>query len=1203
MSNDIKYSFEKLTPINDSDISVYEAAVDYVFENSDVKNIAISGAYGAGKSSLVETYKNKHKDYKFVHVSLAHFETNEESEEPLKNTVLEGKILNQILHQIPSNKIPQTKFRIKKTIDPKAIFWQSIAIISLLLCIIHNVFFGDWCAFVKHITVCGVKDILKLTTHHNSLLITGAIAIILTSLFVWQIVKAQKNKNIFKKLSFQGNEIEIFEESQESYFDKYLNEVLYIFENIDADVIVFEDMDRHEVNSIFERLREINTLVNLNRNDTKPLRFFYLLRDDIFVSKDRTKFFDCIIPVVPIIDSSNSYDQFRVHLTKNKLLDRFDDSFIKGVSLYVDDMRLLKNICNEFIIYYSRLNTTELDCNKMLAIIIYKNLFPRDFSALQLNQGFVFALFDSKEQIIKNELDILETKLEEKNKELEENQKENLVSVEELDMLHKAKKDKVSTAYGTERTKLQKEVEDWYSNEYPKRKIIIESKNKGANSIISDEINDIEKQITKITVQPLHKLITRENIDVVFSLTTKNMIGTVESFNDVKSNEYFDLLKYLIRNGYIDENYADYMTYFYGQGLSRTDKIFLRSVTDKNAKEYSYVLNNAEKVFNHLNESDFEQEETLNFDMFEWLLHNVNNEKANSCLINMFAQLSKTKNIDFVMKFYEIKECMPEFIKTINQKWGSFIAVLLGDESQNEKTVRKYVIDTLYNSNSFINYDSRISLRQYVSNSPDFLNIDNPIIDNIIKKFKQLEIKFEKIDYNCSNKDLFNEVYKNSLYTINIDNVSLMLTTQFDIEDQSTIIHRSNTIIQNSADSPLSIYIKENFDEFIHVLLNNCDGQIQDDPNIAIETLNNKLLDNETKSEYISYLDTSIEDINDVEEKTLWRDLIENSIVIVSIHNIVMYFNEFSLDTTLVNYINKSDNTIDFSSVSENYGKDVANKLFSKIRSCNEIETNIYEKALCDLNYYIGSFNTENISDDKIAVLINNSIIRMNSDTLTFIRKSYPGHVLEYIKKNIKEYVELIDEDLFDIDEIIKVLKLNVGDSLKKDLISISDENIPLSTNDFSDSITAYIIQNKLDEDDKSYLFKNYSKYGSITKPVIESLAVVNCDEIISESLSIDIKLLSILLKNDNIEYDDKVSLLANTIPNLSTLQCITHLEELRLSELAQVFQHDGYRKRYEKNPRSTKILKAFQRNGWIENFHVDSRTNKYVIAKKKSRK
>lgn len=64
-------------------------------------------------------------------------------------------------------------------------------------------------------------------------------------------------------------------------------------------------------------------------------------------------------------------------------------------------MRLLKNIYNEFVIYYNRLNITELDCNKMLAIIAYKNLFPRDFADLQLNQGFVYTLFSKKTSLLR----------------------------------------------------------------------------------------------------------------------------------------------------------------------------------------------------------------------------------------------------------------------------------------------------------------------------------------------------------------------------------------------------------------------------------------------------------------------------------------------------------------------------------------------------------------------------------------------------------------------------------------------------------------------------------------------------------------------------------------------------------------------------------------------------------------------------------
>lgn len=86
----------------------------------------------------------------------------------------------------------------------------------------------------------------------------------------------------------------------------------------------------------------------------------------------------------------------------------------------------------------------------------------------------------------------------------------------------------------------------------------------------------------------LDDIITRDNISTIFSITSTNEIGVATDFNEIKSSEYFDLLKYLIRNEYIDETYADYMTYFYENSLSRIDKTFLRSVTDRKAKEYTY---------------------------------------------------------------------------------------------------------------------------------------------------------------------------------------------------------------------------------------------------------------------------------------------------------------------------------------------------------------------------------------------------------------------------------------------------------------------------------------------------------------------------------------------------------------------------------------------------------------------------------------
>ena len=387
-----KYHFERLTPIDDMDLEVYEEAIDYVFDNPDIKNVAITGAYSAGKSSVLASYKKKHEKLRFLHISLAHFQSSDKENETKENKkganefALEGKILNQLIHQIPSEKIPQTNFKVKKTISFKSVLIRTIVVVLLSVSIIYFTCFNMWKDYVNFLSDNWFRSLLSFSTNQYALIVVGIIITCLFSLIVYELINIQKNRNIFRKINLQGNEIEIFEESDDSYFDKYLNEVLYLFENADTNVIVFEDMDRFNTIKIFERLREINTLANiqLKNENKKILRFFYLLRDDLFISKDRTKFFDYIVPVVPVVDSSNSYDQFISHLKKGGVFEKFNESFLQGLSLYIDDMRLLKNIYNEFMIYYNRLNIIEPDYNKMLAIIAYKNLFPSDLSLIHI---------------------------------------------------------------------------------------------------------------------------------------------------------------------------------------------------------------------------------------------------------------------------------------------------------------------------------------------------------------------------------------------------------------------------------------------------------------------------------------------------------------------------------------------------------------------------------------------------------------------------------------------------------------------------------------------------------------------------------------------------------------------------------------------------------------------------------------------------
>ncbi|WP_419091634.1 hypothetical protein, partial [Waltera sp.] len=65
---DMKKKFLGLTPDRNIALGVYEEAVNFALENNEnINNVAITGVYGAGKSSMLETYENKHPDKKFLH--------------------------------------------------------------------------------------------------------------------------------------------------------------------------------------------------------------------------------------------------------------------------------------------------------------------------------------------------------------------------------------------------------------------------------------------------------------------------------------------------------------------------------------------------------------------------------------------------------------------------------------------------------------------------------------------------------------------------------------------------------------------------------------------------------------------------------------------------------------------------------------------------------------------------------------------------------------------------------------------------------------------------------------------------------------------------------------------------------------------------------------------------------------------------------
>ena len=452
-------NFQSLLPKNDVQLSSYQIALDYAMEHDEIRNIALSGSYGSGKSSVINSYEKCCIGKIFLHISLADFDKEGEPANPTDVAKrLEGKILNRLLHQVNPQKIKQSQFRIK-TDRPSwchaawAVFFTVYALILL-----YAIQFDAWKAFASTFPLW---SLIRWTVSPSLRVVAILLCFLSGGVALYHFIKDHDLQRLFKKLDVKGIVgIEIFENTDDSYFDKYLNEVLYLFEHSGVDAVVFEDLDRYDVTQIFEKLKEISDLlyqrklktVNVQKAEQKSApKFFYLIRDDVFSSSDRSKFFDFIIPVVPVVATDNAFNLIQKRFSEVGIQDKFERRFLRGVSLYLTDLRLINNIINEYIIYEGILDGSDLhrNANHQLAIIIYKNLFPKDFEQLQRGAGYVYSLFLQRETLLADQRTKLDEEAQQIKERLNQAQQEHLHSIDELNALYLPKSDGIYTINGS----------------------------------------------------------------------------------------------------------------------------------------------------------------------------------------------------------------------------------------------------------------------------------------------------------------------------------------------------------------------------------------------------------------------------------------------------------------------------------------------------------------------------------------------------------------------------------------------------------------------------------------------------------------------------------------------------------------------------------------------------------------------------------
>lgn len=612
----------------------YLNALDWALRNPDVKNIALSGPYGSGKSSIIQSYMQKHPSVKALNISLATF--NVENCQDDENIIEEG-ILKQLFYKVDAHKIPQSRYRKLRKISIIS-YIRNISVFSLLLAFICGFFLTDkTCAlFDRALSIGSYWGLGDLPTVFFVICVGMAGVIFLAYLF----------RGITKRFSLK--EVNLADkavlseglEDDESIFNKNMDEIVYFFEETGYDTVFIEDLDRFESTEIFIKLRELNTILNNYEQIKKRIAFVYAIRDDIFVKDERTKFFDFIIPVIPIINSTNSGEILREKLDVIEMEDgvfassKYDISsrFITLISPFIEDMRVLTSICNEFVIYKNTLGDRQslsLKDELMFSMMVFKNLFPKDFSDLEAERGIVKKAFKAKKNFVDSKMLALEKDIEEKQLILDKVHSDVLQNLSEVKVafinflignnklnylktsrgkftyaeimkedfdIRQLDDKKLVANYTTgysyyEEEKQNKEFSDLgaelkkMGNDYFTRCEIIKHGEGDRKEAVKKGIESDKRDISSLRFYTLSLLIKKYSSEGILP-------------DDVRENK---LLVFLLRNGYIDENYVEYINYFHPNSITKDEMNFILGIRNFEAVgDFSYELKNCNQILERI---------------------------------------------------------------------------------------------------------------------------------------------------------------------------------------------------------------------------------------------------------------------------------------------------------------------------------------------------------------------------------------------------------------------------------------------------------------------------------------------------------------------------------------------------------------------------------------------------------------------------
>lgn len=1029
---------EALLPVADPETyERYAAAFGTIIEK-DVTCVAVTGPYGAGKTSLIDAFCANYPRLKFIRISLATFEGDDE--ESISSDRIEKSILQQLIYSADQKQLEYSRF--KKIRKP--IWLLAKALLVSVFGIITGVAIKYW---------DNLEELVAEADRWQELSLLGTFGIawlVFLLVIVHGILKTSAGLSI-KRLSLKNAEIETEDKSKESIFNKHLDEIVYFFQETPCDIVIIEDLDRFGKTEIFTKIREINQLINANPDvrphKKKPIVFLFAIRDDLFKGKDRTKFFDLLIPVIPFVSAGNAYDVLYKKLEKAGLREELQDKFLRQVTVYVTDNRHLVNIVNEYSLYRRILSDSNLDPNRLFAIILYKAFFPSDFGKLHMTQGVLATLVAELQERRRKKRSELSHELKQINEAEKQVREGQIHSREALVCAYVGAMQRQYNGQvrGLRRARGQEVNVNHHGNAEAILNLLQEDSNFQMFSVQGRQLSgttkaDLEKAIhPELSIEERLREIDRavrlkeegiakrratveRDLRDARYMPIKRVFSSDEITERISKHEHGDLFVYLVMEGYLGEDYDDYTSYFHKGAITRVDREFVQRFNKDDEIDFGEKIDTPSEILLILDDGLFGKPQGFNITMVDHVLGET--EAVHRSRLIEGVKAFPDEAFRFLEAYYSEGRRTKQLLRTLVEGWEDFVEAAA--ECENPFPHVKEILKGAPDETITELQDPSQFTQLIAKFAPELF--DCPERVERLPLLAKSGLLISDISFpNLLDKDrlaAINHVTEHTLWKITPGNVATILAWQ---GVQSEAAQTKMFISLKGCPSAVFNHVQENINDFVESCFLEVNSTVAEPQGGLEDLLSVHGLEENLGERVIVRQDARLRFLN-VPDR-YWSQVIEEEKYLVEWQN----FEEFLAETDDFQQLAPVFRSPDVVSELAKGRKKIRPELFSLLVDFDEMGLESYKKLIGPDLGKISKLPTA-IEREKKLHLIRSGMIELSQDAYSWLEGESELRVA-LIEEQVSTFQENIEDWPLEKGELAGLLKTRIPQDLKRQLL------------------------------------------------------------------------------------------------------------------------------------------------------------------------